>query len=188
MIEDSGSGSIPLTNGSGSRRPKNMWIRLIRIRIRNSGSTTPACSSMNVHSFYCAGKTVWRETWLKNNVRYSSGLTYFIHCGFEKFSRWNFLCWLGPQTSREKHFWRSQSSPASISRRRRIRTFRISAPTCRPSSSTRYSPASCLAVSSQDSWVGLIDYGRLGAAGLRPDRILTSTSELHEKSMSKNTF
>ncbi len=27
-----GSGSIPLTNGSGSRRPKNMWIRWIRIR------------------------------------------------------------------------------------------------------------------------------------------------------------
>jgi hypothetical protein len=40
MIEGSGagtgSGSIPLTNGSvaGSRRPKNMWIRWIRIRIR----------------------------------------------------------------------------------------------------------------------------------------------------------
>ncbi len=39
MVEGSrsGSGSIPLTNGtgSGSRRPKNMWIRWIRIRIRN---------------------------------------------------------------------------------------------------------------------------------------------------------
>jgi hypothetical protein len=36
MIEGSraGSGSIPLTNGSGSRRLKNMWIR--RIRIRNT--------------------------------------------------------------------------------------------------------------------------------------------------------
>jgi hypothetical protein len=32
MIE--GSGSIPLTSGSGSGRPKNMWIRWIRIRIR----------------------------------------------------------------------------------------------------------------------------------------------------------
>ncbi len=32
MIE--GSGSTPLTNGSGSGRPKNMWIRWIRIRIR----------------------------------------------------------------------------------------------------------------------------------------------------------
>jgi hypothetical protein len=38
MIEGSGSGSragsgsIPLTSGSGSRRPKHMWIRWIRIR------------------------------------------------------------------------------------------------------------------------------------------------------------
>jgi hypothetical protein len=32
MIEGSGSGSIPLTNGSGSGRPKNMCIRWIRIR------------------------------------------------------------------------------------------------------------------------------------------------------------
>ena len=31
-----GSGSIPLTNGSGSMRPKNMWIR---IRIRNFGTS-----------------------------------------------------------------------------------------------------------------------------------------------------
>jgi hypothetical protein len=35
MIEGSGSQSIPQTNGSGSRRPKNMWIR---IRIRNTDS------------------------------------------------------------------------------------------------------------------------------------------------------
>jgi hypothetical protein len=32
MIEGSGSGSMPLTNGSGSMRPKN-------IRIRNTGKT-----------------------------------------------------------------------------------------------------------------------------------------------------
>jgi hypothetical protein len=36
MIEGSGSkagsGSIPLTSGSGSGRPKNTWIRWIRIR------------------------------------------------------------------------------------------------------------------------------------------------------------
>jgi hypothetical protein len=35
----SGSGSIPLTSGSGSGRPKNTWIRWIRIRwirIRNT--------------------------------------------------------------------------------------------------------------------------------------------------------
>ncbi len=40
VIEGSGSRSIPLTNGSGSRRPKNIRIRRrrIRIRIRNTGS------------------------------------------------------------------------------------------------------------------------------------------------------
>jgi hypothetical protein len=27
MIEASGSGSVTLTSGSGSRRPKNIWIR-----------------------------------------------------------------------------------------------------------------------------------------------------------------
>jgi hypothetical protein len=38
MIEGSGYGSIPLTNGSGSMGLKNMWIRwiLIWIRIRNT--------------------------------------------------------------------------------------------------------------------------------------------------------
>ncbi len=35
-----GSGSIPLTNGfgSGSSRPKNTWIRWIRIRIRSTAT------------------------------------------------------------------------------------------------------------------------------------------------------
>ncbi len=37
MIEGSGSGAIPLTIGSGSGMPKNMWIRWVRIRIRNTG-------------------------------------------------------------------------------------------------------------------------------------------------------
>jgi hypothetical protein len=41
MIEGSGSGSIPLTNASGSRRPKNIWIRWIRIRIRNTEHYDP---------------------------------------------------------------------------------------------------------------------------------------------------
>jgi hypothetical protein len=41
MIE--GSGSVPLTNGPGfeSRRPKNIWIR--RIRIRNTDSLDHRC-------------------------------------------------------------------------------------------------------------------------------------------------
>ncbi len=45
MIE--GSAFIPLTSGSGSGRPKNMWIRWIRIRIRirilNTGSNISRC-------------------------------------------------------------------------------------------------------------------------------------------------
>jgi tRNA(His) 5'-end guanylyltransferase len=36
MIGGSGSGPVPLTSGSGSRRPTNLWIR--RIRIRNTGT------------------------------------------------------------------------------------------------------------------------------------------------------
>ncbi len=39
MIEGSGSGSIPLTSGSGSGRPRNIWIRWIRIfnTVRKTG-------------------------------------------------------------------------------------------------------------------------------------------------------
>jgi hypothetical protein len=36
LKEGLGSGSIPLTIGSGSGRPTNMWIRWIRVRIRNT--------------------------------------------------------------------------------------------------------------------------------------------------------
>jgi hypothetical protein len=39
MIEGSGSGSIPLTSGSGSGRPKNTWIPWIRIRNTASNPT-----------------------------------------------------------------------------------------------------------------------------------------------------
>jgi hypothetical protein len=50
-----GSGSIPLTSGSGSGRPKNMWIR-IRSRIRNTGIL---CTF-----FFCAGATLcWEPCW-----------------------------------------------------------------------------------------------------------------------------
>jgi hypothetical protein len=54
---ESGSGSIPLTSGSesGSGRPKNMWIRWIRIRllIRNTGSNihhSSLCKSLILHA------------------------------------------------------------------------------------------------------------------------------------------
>ncbi len=49
MIEGSGSGFIPLTRGSGSRRPKNIWIRQIPIWSRNTGRTFP---SHHFHSFF----------------------------------------------------------------------------------------------------------------------------------------
>ncbi len=41
MIEGSGSGSIPLTNGSGSMRPKNMWIRIRDTDIMNDPLASP---------------------------------------------------------------------------------------------------------------------------------------------------
>jgi hypothetical protein len=63
MIEGSGaaSGSIPLANGSGSRRPKNMWIRRIRIRIRIR-TTFKHCikKQANITSYPC-GVTVFEE-------------------------------------------------------------------------------------------------------------------------------
>ncbi len=46
MIE--GSGSIPLTNGSGSRMPKNMWIR---IRICNTGFSSSSKFEANFNSW-----------------------------------------------------------------------------------------------------------------------------------------
>ncbi len=46
MIE--GSGSIPLTSGSGSGRPKNMWIR-----IRNTGKEPELELGAVIHDFGC---------------------------------------------------------------------------------------------------------------------------------------
>ncbi len=68
MIEGSGSGSrsIPLINGSGSGRPKNMWIRWIRIRIRirNNGRNGSQCTPIEdwnsyIHTF----SSPWGLTW-----------------------------------------------------------------------------------------------------------------------------
>jgi hypothetical protein len=54
MIEGSGSGagagSIPLTSGSG--RPKNMWIRWIRIRNRNTGLKGTIRKFRIVYNYY----------------------------------------------------------------------------------------------------------------------------------------
>jgi hypothetical protein len=58
----SGSGSIPLTDGSGSRRPKNMWIQWIRIRVRNTASKTPY--SWQVYQVTVAASLCcWWMTW-----------------------------------------------------------------------------------------------------------------------------
>ncbi len=70
MIEGSGSRagswswswSIPLTSGSGSRRPKNMWIRWIRIRIRNTGN-------LDVHHWFALSESAvlfqfWKSSFL----------------------------------------------------------------------------------------------------------------------------
>jgi hypothetical protein len=50
MIE--GSGSISLTNGSGSGRPKNIWILRIRTLV-NSGKNTSVRCSVVAHGHGC---------------------------------------------------------------------------------------------------------------------------------------
>jgi hypothetical protein len=46
MIEGSGPGSMPLTSGSGSGRPKNMWIR---IRLRNTVIYNPSHAEFRIY-------------------------------------------------------------------------------------------------------------------------------------------
>ncbi len=46
MIDGSGSISLTRGSGSGSRRPWNIWIRRIRIRIRNTGTYNGKCLSI----------------------------------------------------------------------------------------------------------------------------------------------
>ncbi len=61
MIEGSRSGFIPLTNGSGSGGPKNMWIRWIRIQIR---SRNTGCSCNNNSEYSCpAWWCPWVSGW-----------------------------------------------------------------------------------------------------------------------------
>ncbi len=55
MIEGTGSGSVPLTNGSGSRRSINIWI--LQIRVRNTGfyhfkNFSKQIYFSKLHSFY----------------------------------------------------------------------------------------------------------------------------------------
>jgi hypothetical protein len=55
MIEGSGSGSIHLTSGSGSGRPKNMWIRWVRIH--NTGHDNIFLKSL----FWCREEIISQE-------------------------------------------------------------------------------------------------------------------------------
>jgi hypothetical protein len=82
MIEGSGSvagsGSIPLTNGSGSgsRRPKNRWIR-----IRNTGfqagqcrqdkaQTRIQCRQDAAQAGHCLGKKQCRQDKAQTRIKY----------------------------------------------------------------------------------------------------------------------
>jgi hypothetical protein len=49
MIEGSGSGSIPLTNGSGSRRPKKMWVRIRNTAMRKCRVHSWNTTRKNIH-------------------------------------------------------------------------------------------------------------------------------------------
>jgi len=51
VIEGPGSGSIPLTNGPGSRWSKHMWIRWIRIR--NTAVDNEVYIRMRVYELTC---------------------------------------------------------------------------------------------------------------------------------------
>ena len=65
----SGSGSIPLTSGSGSWRPKNTWIRWIRIRNTDSNHIEFFLSIMKIRQpiFFLFKDTV-RLIWNKQTI------------------------------------------------------------------------------------------------------------------------
>ncbi len=80
MIEGSGSESIPLTNGSGSgsRRPKNIRIRRIRIRntdgkppclIRDRRSRPPLGSVKSVLWMVCERELSWVPSYVVSSGR-----------------------------------------------------------------------------------------------------------------------
>jgi hypothetical protein len=61
MIEGSGSGSIPLTKGSGSERPKNTWIR-------NTAELTPNWNLTTVEALICRLTTFYGSNSHKTSV------------------------------------------------------------------------------------------------------------------------
>jgi hypothetical protein len=68
MIEGSGSvsgsGSILLTNGSRSRRPKNMWSRWIQIWVGSGSGTLLPIAKEGCHSWF-AKLPVVKERWFE---------------------------------------------------------------------------------------------------------------------------
>jgi hypothetical protein len=73
----SGSGSIPLTNRSGSRRLKNMWIRWIRIRIRNTACNAFVLLGESAMVLPCWGDGGDRGRWSENTGSVGAGRSTF---------------------------------------------------------------------------------------------------------------
>ncbi len=61
-----GSGSVSLTNGSGSGRPKNIWILRIRIRTRNTAGIWGLVWFQGSEDA-CTGPTWSRPSWRKSS-------------------------------------------------------------------------------------------------------------------------
>jgi hypothetical protein len=90
MIEGSGSGSIPLNNGSGSRRLKNMWIRWIRIRntVRNIAVNTIRVVEEGRQQFHREMASIMPDVKLgeKNSRLTEDELNMFITHAYRKVS------------------------------------------------------------------------------------------------------
>jgi hypothetical protein len=81
MIEGSGSragsGSIPLISGSGSGRPKNTWLRWIRIRwirirwigIRIRNTDKKVWQQIVFTPLFCCCFWIWDPGWVKIRIR-----------------------------------------------------------------------------------------------------------------------
>ncbi len=88
MREGSGSGFIRLTSGSGSGRPKNMWIRWIRIRIQIQNRKT---ASHFIRSYLWSQQMIYSSI-LFDTVEHFCGwerpllclVVYRPYCGIEK--------------------------------------------------------------------------------------------------------
>jgi hypothetical protein len=85
-MEGSGSGSIPLTSGSGSgfERPKNMWIRWIRIRNTASNMDSTIFHTVVYVLPYRVHIRVYRPesmqiTYITEHIVKIAGYIFFLH-------------------------------------------------------------------------------------------------------------